>query len=415
MTFHDDRAGRGSRGGKAFSFFVAWRYFFSKKSTAAVNVIALISVAGIALVTAAMVIVLSVFNGFEAFTDTQLSVLSPPFVIERADGAVFSAREVDLPGATPVLSASAVASYEGNGQPLNILGIDSSYLSAVPVAESVFEGRFDLGDETQPGIVLGIGAAALLGTGAGYDSPVRLTLPKRIGRISPVMPQRGFVSKEFGVKGVFRADQKEDETLAYIPIGAMRQLLLYDGDEVSSLAYAPEGGTTLRQLQKLLPEGFVAKDKVRQHPEVYRVLKIEKWVSVLLLFFVLILSLFSLVSTLGMLIIEKREDTSVLSILGARPGVLDDIIILEAWLLSVTGVAFGTLFGTALVLLQDHYGWLKLGTGGAFLLEAYPVELRPLDLLFAAALVLFVGWVSSRLAYHLFRRRSEVTPGRAEG
>lgn len=389
----------------SFSFFVALRYFFSKKSTAAVNIIALISVVGIALVAMAMVVVLSVFNGFENFTDTQLSALSPEYVIERRDGSVFSASEVPIPGTAPILRREMVAGYETNSQPIDLLGVDSRYLSAVAIEPMVFEGEWDLGNEEVPGAVIGIGVAANLGTGAHYADPLVLTLPKRLGRISPVMPQRGFISKSLFVGGVFRVDQKEDRTLGYIPIETMRELLQYEGDEVSSLALIPNPGFDRSEVEKKLPEGFVLKDKIAQHPEIYRVLNVEKWVSVLLLLFVLILSLFSVVSTLGMLIIEKREDTRVLAVLGARPKVLDNIIVLESWLLSVSGVVIGVSLGILLVSLQDTYGWLKLGGGGAFLLDAYPVELCLWDIILVAVVILFIGWLSSRLAYTLFKGR----------
>ena len=394
------------RGNKSFAFFVASRYFFSRKSTAAVNVIALISVIGIALVAMAMVIVLSVFNGFEAFTDTQLSALSPEFLVEREDGGVFAPAETGLVDAAPILEGEMVATVGENSQPVTVLGVDSTYLSAVAIEPMIFEGVWDLGGAEAPGAVIGIGLAANLGTGAGYTDPLSLTLPKRLGRISPVMPQRGFITRDVPVTGVFRVDQKEDQSLIYLPIETMRELLQYDDGEVTALALLP--GSSVSEVRKTLPEGFTLKDKPAQHPEIYRVLNIEKWVSVLLLIFVLILSLFSVVSTLGMLIIEKREDSRVLAVLGARPKVLDDIIVLESWLLSLSGVVIGVVIGVVLVLLQARFGWLKLGGGeGTFLLNAYPVQLRLPDLLLVTVVILLIGWLSSRLAYALFRRRSE--------
>ena len=391
--------------GFPFSLFIAWRYFFSKKSTAAVNVIALISVIGIALVALAMIAVLSIFNGFEAFTNSQLSTLSPEYVIARKDGAVFSASEVQVRGTAPVLEEELIASYGSNSQPLRVLGVDSSYLAATDIDSMVFEGSFELTRSEMPGVILGIGVAANLGAGANYRESLLFTVPKRIGRISPVMPQRGFVTQPLAVTGVFRVDQEEDRTTAFAPISTLRVMLQYDGDEVSYLALTRDAQASPSEIRAGLPKGFVLKDKVSQYPEIYRVLNVEKWVSVLLLVFVLILSLFSVVSTLGMLIIEKREDIEVLGILGARKKVQDDIIVLESWLLSVSGVFFGSLLGIALVWLQGRYGFLKLGGGGAFLLDAYPVELRASDVFLTIFLILFVGWISSRIAYLLFRRR----------
>lgn len=389
-----------------FSLFVALRYFFSRKGTAAVNVIAFISILGIALVAMAMVVVLSVFNGFERFTDGQLSTLSPDYLIESADGRVFDASSVSLPGVAPVLSSEVVASVEGTTTPVVLYGVDSSYLRAVAIEPAIFEGAWDIGDEEVPGIVLGIGVASDLGTGAGYAAPVTVTLPKRLGRISPVRPDWGFTSEAFYVGGVFRSDQKEDKTIGYIPIGTMRRLLQYTGDEVSALAYSPTPGATPKSIESHLSKGLVVKDRVAQHSEIYRVLRIEKWVSTLLLLFILLLSLFSVVSTLGMLIIEKREDSRTLSMLGAPPHVPGEIIILESWLLSVTGVTVGVLLGVLAVVIQDRTGFLKLGgTGSGFLLDSYPVELRVGDILLVICVILFIGWLSSRVAYALFRGR----------
>lgn len=380
---------------------IAWRYFFSPKSTHAVHVIAIVAVVGIALVTLAMVVVMSVFNGFECFTDSQLSTLSPAYKLQRSDGQVFASTTFDIPYSAGVLEEVAVAQFEENSQTVRIVGLTPEYQQVVPIDQFIYQGDFDLGDSEAPTAVIGIGVAMNLGAGVGYLSPLEIILPKRIGRISVVHPARGFNRGTYHITGLFRVDQPEDTEVVFLPIEQVRELLQYDSDEVSYIAL-PE---SFDPSSITLPAGFQILDRYEQHPEIYKVLRVEKWISFLLLLFVLLLSLFSVVSTLGMLIIEKRDDAQTLRFLGARPSMVDRVIQLEGWLLTITGLVIGLLLGVVLVLLQAEYGFVKLGGGNnsAFLLDAYPVDLRITDLLWITLIILIVGWLSSQLAYRLFR------------
>lgn len=382
---------------RSVALFIAWRYFFSRKRTNAVNIIAIVSVLGISLVAMAMVCVMSVFNGFEAFTDDQLSDLTPPYIIRHVDGTPFLPDSLEVDGAH-VLAGQAIADFEGNAQAVSLVGIDSLYQKIVPIGEYTFEGTFDLGDAEVPSTVMGIGVAANVGAGAGYFSPLRVTVPKRVGRISTVLPMRSFVSRDLYIAGLFRTDQPEDESRIYLPLSTVQELLQYPAGEVSYIARATP-------YEGFLPQGYEQLTRREQHPEVYRVLVVEKWVSAMLLLFVLLLSLFSVISTLGMLIIEKEQDATTLSVLGARPRLIDSIIVLESWLLSITGTVLGVAAGILLVLLQDRYGFLKLGDGSSdFLLSAYPVVLRWTDVVGVIAVILLIGWLSSQIAYRVFRR-----------
>lgn len=388
------------------ALFLAWRYFFTRKSTNAVHVIAIVSVIGIALVSLAMVVVLSVFNGFERFTTTQFSSLSPEYIIRRVDGKVFKSSTLDIPNASGVLTEQALASYEGNRHTVKVMGIESSYSANVPLDKFIFDGEFDVGNGENPLAVLGIGVAMELGTGVSYRSPTTITIPKRIGRVSKVMPTKNFLSKELTISGTLKLDQPEDNTIVFLPIETVRELLQYKSDEVSYLALgASVSASEAAKLTKSLSKEYELLDRYEQHPEVYRVLRVEKWVSFLLLFFVLLLSLFSVISTLGMLVLEKREDTATLRFMGAREKLIDSVIVIEGWLLSFTGLVIGLSLGVILVLLQERYGFVKFtgGDSGAFLIDAYPVELRITELFWIAAIILLVGWLSSRIAYRLFR------------
>lgn len=392
------------------SAYIAWRYFFSKKSTNAVNIIAIVAVVGISLVAMAMISVLSVFNGFENFTDGQLSVLSPKYVISREDGKSFSYQSEPRTGISQVVTGQAMARFGENATVVEVLGVDSNFQDVVPMGEFMFEGDFDLGDLEVPTTVIGIGVGSELNAGAGYWAPLELTVPRRTGKISTLFPVKGFKSEKLHITGVFRVDQPEDRSVVFLGIESARQLLDYDLNEVSYLALSNtiSEKEALKVSQQLGSE-FVLKDRYQQHPEIYRVLKMEKWISFLLLLFVLLLSLFSVISTLGMLIIEKRADAQTLRFLGARQRMIDQVIILEGWLLSIIGLVIGLGVGIVLVLLQDHFGFLKLTSGGSgtFLIDAYPVELRLQDILGVSVVILIIGWLSSLLAFRLFRASSE--------
>lgn len=396
------------------SLFIARRYFFSRKGTHAVHIIAIVAICGITLVTAAMVCVLSIFNGFEEFTTGQLSALSPNARIQRCDGKVFSYRSVlerleGEPIATsPELTVEGLLRYGANPLLGTLVGIDSSYLGVVPLHKFVFDGEFDTGTTSHPCAVIGIGVGASLGAGAGYADPLEVVVPKRIGRLSATLPARSFRTSHLPITGVFRVDQPEDAHRIYLDIGELRHLLQYEGDEVTSIALTTlTPSVSLKRLSRLLGQEYQVPGRVEQHAEIYKVLKLEKWISFALLLFILLLSLFSVISTLGMLIIEKRQDAVTLHHIGAPPRMLRLIILLQGGLLTCTGLVSGMLLGVSLSLGQQHFGWIKLGgdSSGVFLLEAYPVRLLWSDLIGITLVILAVGWSSSYLAYRLFGRQ----------
>lgn len=378
------------------AFRIAWRYFFSPKSTHAVNILSIIAVLGISLVTTAMVVVLSVFNGFELFTTSQLSSLSPEYKLQRNDGQPFSPSAYGISEGVGVLETEAVARFEDNSTAIKLVGLGDGYSEIVPLQEYLFSGDFDLGTTEVPTAILGLGVAMPLGAGAGYVSPLEVMLPKRLGRISTINPLRSFQSGSYHITGIFSTDQAEDTEVVFVRLDEVRRLLQYDGDEVGYLALSAPIE---------VPEGFELLDRYQQHPDVYKILQIEKWFSFVLLLFVLLLSLFSVISTLGMLIIEKREDARTLMFLGARDRMINLIPLIEGWLLSATGLVIGLVVGSVLVWLQQQFGFAKLGGGDTsmFLIEAYPVDYRPLDLLLVSLVILVIGILSSLIAFRLFR------------
>lgn len=396
---------------------IAGRYFFSRKSTHAVNIIAIVAVIGIAVVTAAMVCILSIFNGFEGFITSQISTISPEYRIVHKDGKVFSAQDcVDLPAFqeavgrhhTLAFESQAIANYGSNHTIVNLLGVDSTYFSLLPIASLVVDGEAGIGDETVPTAMSELGVAARLGAGIGYMESMELVVAKREGHISMTMPHRSFNKVNVPITGIIQTDQPEHENMVIVPLSLVQTLQQYPSDVVTSILMGKiQDKGKAQQLQDALPEHLILQDKYQQYPDIYKVLKVEKWISFALLIFVLLLSLFSVISTLGMLIIEKKEDSRVLNILGARQSMLDKIILFEGWLLSITGLIIGLTVGLGVTYLQQIFGFIKLESvsSGVFILDAYPVKVIWTDLLSIIGVILLIGWTSSVLAHKIFSKR----------
>ena len=397
------------------SVFLAWRYFFSQKSTHAVNIITAVAVIGIGLVVASMIVVLSVFNGFEAFTTSQLSYLSAPYKIERQDETPFNKLEVvglletHFPNTqwSGIVQASGLFSYEGNQVFGKLMGVDSVYNQVVNIDHYIYDGRFALDSMQTAWAVMGIGVAAKLNAGVGYAEPLQVTVPKRKGHYSLMLPSKNFLRKTFPISGVLRTDQPEDETLVYVPLHELQELLQLSDEEVTSIVLKNLDNKAFHSLKSILPQGFHVLNRIQQHSDTYKVLKIEKWVSFALLLFILLLSLFGVISTLGMLIVEKKDDFGTLYRLGATNQLIKQLILIEGGLLTLSGLVLGLVLGIGLTLSQEHWGWFKLGGGATnvFLLDAYPVKLLWQDLFYVVLIITAIGALSSYIAYTTFYKQ----------
>lgn len=383
--------------------FIAARYFFSRKHTHAVNIIAIVSVVGIAVVAMAMVSVLSVFNGFERFALSQLSSTSAAYRITQEQQQIFDAdslqEQLGITDATPILSSPVIINYGANHVVAQMVGVGQGYTSLVGLSDFLFEGDLDaLAPDSEPlGAVLDFGLSSALGAMVGGMEPLEIVVPKRQGRVSITMPAKGFRKEQLPITGIVRLDQPENPFTLFVPISVAQRLLQRTPRQAEALLLASAPSKA--------PSRFIIEDRVQQHPDIFKVVRVEKWVSFALLLFVLLLSLFSVISTLGMLIIEKRSDMRTLSVLGARPALLSQVIHLEGWILSITGLAIGMFVGVVLVLLQEQFGFVRMGSdSGAFLLDAYPVALRISDLVGITIVILLIGWGSSKLAQRIFMR-----------
>lgn len=402
-----------------FSLRVALRYLFSKKTHNAVNVISLISVIGVAVATMAIVCVLSVFNGFEDLASRSLSRLDPQLKILPVNGKVIGnadslAQVVSkLHGvkiALPEIEEQAFAIFHQRQMPVVIKGVDERCNQLVSVDSTIIDGTFLLTDSLASYATLSVGVAVRLEARPGAFGYVGIFVPTRTGRINPANPITAFCSDSLCVGGVFQVNQAEyDADRIIIPIENARALLEYT-TEAHSIGVALEGDEDIAAVSSLISETigvrYVIKDRYAQQEQSFKMISIEKWVTFLMLAFILVIASFNIISTLSMLVIEKDENIGTFNALGASRKMITRIFMLEGWFISTMGGAIGIVVGVALCLAQQLGGFIKLnGDPAAMIIEAYPVRVAVGDLLVVLALVLVVGFVTSQMTSIFTRRR----------
>lgn len=390
------------------SFFIARRYLFSKKSHNAINVISIISVCGIAIATMAMVCVLSVFNGFGSIVEGMFNAFDPDLKIKVKTGKVFDYHTPQFDEALRIegirmisesLEENALYKYEDRQVPVLLKGVSEDFRLMTDMNKLVVDGTFSLHQDSVNYTTLGAGLALKLGVRPGYTKPIEIYAPKRDVRVNLANPSAAFTQEEVAVGGVFTLNQPEyDEQMAIIPIELARMLFRY-GNEVSSLDIQLNPGTSAhkvkKQMQKILGDNFSVEDRYQQQIESYRMLQIEKWVTFLILAFILLIAVFNVVGSLSMLIVEKEKDIKSLRNMGASNRLISSIFLYEGWLIALIGILTGIVIGLALCLLQQYFGLLRLSnTPGAYVVDAYPVIVRFSDILIVIAVVSVISFVT---------------------
>ena len=378
--------------------YIAGRYLFAKKSHGVINIISGISAAGMALGTAALILVLSVFNGFNGIIEKNLSAVEADLRVVPAEGKVFIPEGpafdwlYDAPEAgslSSVLADKVFISYEGKQSVVNARGVDDVYAE---------ETGLELHREELNLAVASSDLAWKLGINPKFLSPLEVWYPDRAGRISPSNPAASLRSAELYPSRVMdiphTSDAGADGTMI-IPIGVMRSLTGYTC-EVSAVEIRYADGLTARQqrrfvkaLRSQLGEGFVVQDRYMQDEALYKMMRYEKAAIFLILIFIVIIIALNIFGSLSMLIIEKQEDMATLRAIGASDQLIRRIFVLEGWLISLLGMAVGVVLGVGLALLQQHFGLVKMP--GNFVVDAYPVVLRLSDVLLSAGGVALIG------------------------
>lgn len=392
-----------------FPFYIARRYLFSKKSHNAINIISMVSVSGVVVATIALVCALSVYNGFNDLVSTLFSNFDPELKITPRSGKVFDPstpgmRQVEaLPGVeavSQVLQDNALVRYRDRQVVATIKGVDDRFSELVRIDSILIDGRFALREDVVDYATLGIGLASALGVNAGFVSPLELYAPKRDEKVNLSNPASSFQVEYAYIGGVFSINQQMyDETYMLVPLALARGLFRYE-KEVSALeiklAEEADLSAVKREIQQLLGPGFRVEDRHEQQQASFKMMQVEKWMTFLILSFILAIALFNVVGSLSMLMIEKQEDVRTLRNMGADDRLIRRIFLFEGWMISGFGALIGIVIGWVLCLLQQELGLIKLGqASGAFIIDAYPVRVELGDMLTVFITVLSIGFLAA--------------------
>lgn len=402
-----------------FPFFIARRYLFAKKSHNVINVISGISVAGIMLASFALICTLSVFNGFHDLVESLFRDFDPELKVTAAAGKYFNIDDdrirkagtldfIDVSAFT--IEEQALISYKSKQQITMIKGVGDSYHDLVNI-ENVLKGNgiYMLEDDVCHYGIMGIGLVNRMNCGMKPAYPLTLYIPRKEGRINLTNPTASFNRANIYSPGVvFCVEQeKYDDNYVLISLDLAQQLTDREG-QATALEIKTKDGTSIRkairELESILGPDYLVLDRLHQQQDVFKVFKMEKFISYLFLTFILLIACFNIIGSLIMLMVEKQKDAVLLESLGAGQMTIERIFITNGVLISLIGAVSGLILGVIAVLLQQKYGFISLGTAGNFIVDAYPVSIEIRDIILVLVTVLVVSFMSVRPIGPIARR-----------
>ncbi len=399
--------------------FIAGRYLFAKKSHNVINIISAISAIGMAIGTAALIIILSVYNGFDSLVRSMMSSVEPDLLITPTTGKAFIPEgetydwiydQPTVKNMCGTLQEQVFINYDGKQGLAKAKGVDWIYEEESPIRNNIIDGEFKLHKGSIPLASVGAGLAYEMGINPRFLSGIEIYYPSRTRKISIANPLSSIKSVKVWPSSVFSVNNNIDASLIILPIEEMRELLEYK-DEVSAVEIRlteNAGADELKRLQKEISErlgpDFKVRDRFQQNESLYKMMKYEKVVIYMILVFVIIIIAFNIFGSLSMLIIEKRPDIETLRCLGAQDSLIRRIFVLEGWMISLTGLAAGLVLGIGFALLQQHFGFIKMP--GNFLVQSYPIILSWSDILLTTISVALVGYLIALLPVASFYKKA---------
>jgi ABC-type lipoprotein release transport system permease subunit len=399
--------------------FIAGRYLFARKSHNVINIISAISAIGMAIGTAALIIILSVYNGFDSLIRSMMSNVEPDLLISPATGKVFIPEgetydwiyeQPTVKSMCCVLQEQVFINYDGKQGIAKAQGVDWVYEDETSLRDHITDGEFKLHKGDIALAVVGAGLAYDMQINPRFLSPIEIYFPSRTRKISLANPASSIEGIRVWPSGLFSVNTDVDKELIILPINKMQELLEYE-NEVSGVEIRlieTADSKELKRLQKEISEKlgpeFRVKDRFQQNESLYKMMKYEKAAIFMILIFVIIIIAFNIFGSLSMLIIEKRHDIETLKSLGATERLIKKIFILEGWMISLSGMAAGLLIGITFSLLQQWLGFIKMP--GHFVVHAYPVILSWSDVALTAAGVATIGYLIALIPANTLSRRS---------
>lgn len=421
------------------SLRIALRYLLSHKSHGAVNVISAVAIAGVAVAAAAMIIVLSVFNGFTQLVEKKTSSFNPPLLvlpvaahtIANADSLADAlATTTGVALAAPLIDEQAFAISAHGQMPVNIRalppraiaasGLPSILLASAPAeAAPAQEATAAPASAASEAAFLSVGAALTLN--AHPADTIGLFEPRRLGRVNPANPMKAFRGAQLRVQGVYQVEQEEqDRDMLVVPLSVARRLLDYTTEATGIAIYLTSDSPSLlastrSALADRLPAGYRVADRIEQEADAHRMIALEKWITFLMLLFILAISSFNIISTLSLMVVEKQANMAVFSAIGAPNRLIRAIFANQGWLITLLGGIVGLLIGSLITLGQQTFGWVKIQASNpaVMAIDYYPVHLQATDILIILAAILLTATIISAVASTLprssMRKKLDIT------
>jgi lipoprotein-releasing system permease protein len=385
------------------SLYIAKRYLFAKKSRNAINIISAVSVAGVAVGTMALIIILSVFNGLETMVSAIFNTFDPDLKITATEGKTFIADTTRLKMLANVEGVScyslsveenALLKYGDRETIATIKGVDDNYAMVSNIDSSMWEGNFILRSEKgRPYAIPGVGVAHYLGIRVNFITPLKIIIPRNTGS-TIINAENPLIEKFIFPSGIFQVEKEYDSKYVYIPIEFARELTeIKDG--VSSIEIKFTENADPRVVQKnivnIFRDGFIVQNRYEQQEIFYKVMRSERLAIFFILTLILIIASFNIIGSLTMLIIEKERDIEILKSLGADNNLIRKIFIFEGWLISIIGAVVGVILGFVICWLQQTYGLIRLQSE-SLIMDSYPVLMKVKDFIIVPGTVLLIGY-----------------------
>ena len=404
-----------------FPFYIARRYLISKKSTNVINIISGISMLGVAVATTAMVVTLSVFNGFSDLVASLFTNFDPQLQVTPVEGKTAPAddpiltRIKELPQVevhTECVEDQALALYNDRQAMITLKGVESNFDSLTRINRILQgDGRFELKAADMFYGIPGIRLAEQLGLGYRYDAPLYIYAPRREGQLDMNAPEEGFVVDSLYSPGVVFSVMQAKYDKGYVLTGIDFARRVFDQQGMlSSLELRLKPGSDFeavkRQIKKIADGKYYVHDRYEQQDDTFSIMKIEKLIAYIFLVFILIVACFNIIGSLSMLIIDKRDDVTTLRAMGANDRQVSLIFLLEGWLIAAVGAVIGIAVGLLLCWIQQQFGVIALGqSAGSFIVDAYPVSVHPWDVVVVFLTVMAVSFLAAWYPVRYFSRR----------
>jgi lipoprotein-releasing system permease protein len=389
-----------------FPFFIAWRYLVSKKKQNIINIISGVAILGVTVGTLALVVVLSVFNGFDGLVRSMFNSFDPDLKIIPVQGKTFDPSKINM-GLVErttgiqywafVLEESAILKHGAAHDVVTVKGVSSNYEQVTKLDSLIYDGELSFEKAGLPQAVVGLGVALNVGIRLNSLEGIDLYAAKKGEQVS-VNPMRALNHEYIIPSAIFNVQEAYDSQYILVPLNFARSLfdtpLNISAIEIK-LTENANVDATQSQIKSIVGSGFHVKNKIQQQELVYKVMNSEKWAIYFILVFILIIASFNILGSLSMLIIDKKENIAIFKSMGAGQNLIRKFFLYEGWLISIVGSVLGVILGCLICLIQIRFHLLKFPGGGSFAVPAYPVEIHLTDVLLTMITVIIIGFIAS--------------------